>query len=139
MKTQTTPHYREARSPARSGSQIARARELRRDQTESEEAAWRLLRTFRFKGFKFRRQHQVGQCIVDFCCPQRRLIVELDGSVHAQPSQTRRDAGRDAELKRMGYTVLRFPNGIVTEAPELFARKVLDMAWSLPNAFTGEL
>ena len=55
------------------------------------------------------------------------------------PSQTRRDTHRDAELKRMGSTVLRFPNGIVTEAPELFARKVLDIAWSLPNAFTGEL
>jgi very-short-patch-repair endonuclease len=65
--------------------------------------------------------------------------VELDGSVHAQPSQTRRDASRDAELRRMGYTITRFPNGIVMEAPELFERKVLDAAWSLPNVFTGEL
>jgi len=39
----------------------------------------------------------------------------------------------------MGYTVTRFPNGIVLEAPELFVEKVLDVAWSLPNAFTGEL
>jgi len=39
----------------------------------------------------------------------------------------------------MGYTVLRLPNGIVTEVPELFEGKVLDMSWSLPNAFTGEL
>jgi very-short-patch-repair endonuclease len=81
----------------------------------------------------------VGRYVVDFCCPQRRLIVELDGSVHAQPGQTQRDASRDAELRRMGYTVTRFPNGIVMEAPELFASKVLDVAWSLPNAFTGEL
>jgi len=98
-----------------------------------------LLRTLRFKGFRFRRQHAVGGYIVDFCCPKRHLIVELDGSVHAQPSQTRRDAGRDAELRRMGYIVTRFPNGIVLEAPELFVEKVLDVAWSLPNAFTGEL
>jgi very-short-patch-repair endonuclease len=81
----------------------------------------------------------VGRYIVDFCCPQRRLIVELDGGVHAQPGQRRRDACRDAELKRMGYTVARLPNGIVMEAPELFVSKVLDVAWSLPNAFTGEL
>jgi very-short-patch-repair endonuclease len=81
----------------------------------------------------------VGQYVVDFCCPQRRLIVELDGGVHAQPGQTRRDTSREAQLKRMGYTVTRFPNGIVTDAPELFVRKVLDIAWSLPNAFTGEL
>jgi len=53
--------------------------------------------------------------------------VEPDGSVHAQPSQTRRDASRHAELKRAGYTVTRFPNGIVLEAPELFLEKVLDV------------
>jgi very-short-patch-repair endonuclease len=81
----------------------------------------------------------VGRYIVDFCCPQRRLVVELDGSVHAQPSQTRRDATRDAQLEHMGYTVIRLPNGIATEAPELFVSKVLHLAWALPNAFTGEL
>jgi very-short-patch-repair endonuclease len=81
----------------------------------------------------------VGPYIVDFCCPQRRLIVELDGGVHAQPSQTRRDASRDRKLRSLGYTVMRLPNGIVMEAPELFVSKVLDVAWSLPNAFSGEL
>jgi len=65
--------------------------------------------------------------------------VELDGSVHAQPSQAKHDASRDAKLKRLGYTTMRIPNGMVLEAPELFARKVLDVAWSLPDAFTGEL
>jgi very-short-patch-repair endonuclease len=65
----------------------------------------------------------VGRYIVDFCCPQRRLVVELNGSVHAQPSQTRRDASRDAELKRTGCTVTRLPNGMVLEAPELFVER----------------
>jgi len=138
VKQETTQRYRQRRSLARSEAQIAWARDLRRNQTECEEMAWRLLRTLRFRGFKFRRQHAVGQYVVDFCCPQRRLIVELDGSVHAQPSQARRDASRDAELKRWGYTVRRFPNGIVVEAPELFLEKVLDVAWSLPNVFSGE-
>ena len=81
----------------------------------------------------------MGPFIVDFCCPQRPLIVELDGSVHAQPSQTKRDTNRDAELKRRGYVVTRFPNGMALEAPELFVEKVLGVAWSLPNAFSGEL
>ena len=139
MKPKGTQHCRQRRSLARGEVQIAKARELRRNETESEEVAWRLLRTLRFNGFKFRRQHAVGRYIVDFCCPQRRLIVELDGSVHAQPSQTKHDASRDAQLKRMGYTAMRLPNGIVMEAPELFVGKVLDVAWSLPNAFTGEL
>jgi type I restriction enzyme R subunit len=139
VRPEATRPYRQRRSLARSEVQIARARELRRNGTESEEVAWRLLRTLRFRGFKFRRQHAVGQYIVDFCCPQRRLIVERDGSVHAQPSQRKRDARRDRELKCMGYTVTRLPNGMVIAAPELFVRKVLDVAWSLPNAFTGEL
>ncbi len=139
MKPETARLYRQRRSLARSQGQTARARDLRRNETESEKVAWRLLRTVRFKGFKFRRQYAVGRYIVDFCCPQWRLIVELDGSVHAQPSQTRRDASRDAQLKRVGYAVMRLPNGIVMEAPELFVRKVLEVAWSLPNAFTGEL
>jgi type I restriction enzyme R subunit len=139
VKPETTQCYRQRRPLARREAQIAKARELRCNETKSEEAAWRLLRVLRFKGFKFRRQHAVGRYIVDFCCPKRRLIVELDGSVHAQPSQTRRDASRDAELKRMGYAVTRFPNGMVLEAPELFVEKVLDAAWSLPSFFTGEL
>ena len=139
MKPKITERRRQSRSRARSEVQIAKSRELRRHETESDEAAWRLLRTLRFNGFKFRRQYAVGRYIVDFCCPQRRLVVELDGSVHAQPSQTRRDTSRDTELKRMGYYVTRFPNGIVLEAPELFLKKVLDVAWSLPSAFMGEL
>jgi type I restriction enzyme R subunit len=139
VKPETTQRCHRRRSLARSEVQIAKARQLRHQETESEKVAWRLLRTLRFNGFKFRRQHAMGRYIVDFCCPQGRLIVELDGSVHAQPSQTRRDASRDAELKRRGYTVRRFPNRIVLEAPELFLEKVLEVAWSLPNAFTGEL
>jgi very-short-patch-repair endonuclease len=66
-------------------------------------------------------------------------VVELDGSVHGQPSQARRDTQRDKALKQAGYTVLRLPNGIVFEDPEAFVRKVLERAEALPNFFTGEL
>jgi very-short-patch-repair endonuclease len=91
-----------------------------------------LASAFRFASF-------VDRNVADFRHPQRRLIVELDGSVHAQASQTRREASREAELKRMGHPETRLPNGIVGEAPELFVGEVPDAAWSLPNAFTGEL
>jgi very-short-patch-repair endonuclease len=57
----------------------------------------------------------------------------LDGSAHAQPGQVSQDRRREAHLNRRGYTVARFPNGIVLEAPELFADKVLKLAWSLPS------
>ncbi len=83
-------------------------------------------------------------------------MVELEGSVHAQPSQAVRDARRDNYLKRLGYAVLRLPDGIVLEAPDEFMRRVEDCVWSLevivppgvarrlarlglPNVFTGDL
>ena len=127
--------YRTTRSLGRTGAQIKRAHELRHDPTDTEQAAWCILRSIKFKGFKFRRQHPLGPYIVDFYCAQRRLIVELDGSVHAQASQAGRDARRDAHLKNMGYRMLRFSNGMVQEAPELFVQKILDAVWSLPEAF----
>ena len=133
--TQIANRHRQSRSQGRSPEQIVRARELRQTSTETEQAAWRLLRGIKFKGFKFRRQHPLGPYVVDFCCAQRRLIVELDGSVHAQPDQARRDVRRDAYLKKLGYTILRFPNGIVEAAPEEFVGKVWDAVWSLPEAF----
>ena len=129
---------RKRRSLARGAAHIDRARDLRKTETESEQAAWRLFRTIKFKGFKFRRQHPLGQYIVDFCCPRRRLVVELDGGVHGQPSQANRDSRRDAHLENMGYTVARFPNGMVLEAPELFVEKVLSIVWSQPDAFADE-
>ena len=139
MKPDSGPRIRQRRSFARSSAQVSKARALRQGETESEKIAWRLLRNLRSKGFRFRRQHAVGHYIVDFCCCQRRLIVELDGSVHAQPGQAKRDAIRDEQLKRMGYTVARFPNGMVLQAPELLTEKVLDIAWSLPEAKTEKL
>src|ERR1035437_5679209 len=103
--------YRRTRSLARTAGQIDKARELRQTPTETERTAWHLPRGLRSRGFKFRRQHPVGPYVADFCCTELRLIVELDGSVHGQPSQARSDARRDAYLKSMGYTVLRLPNG----------------------------
>ena len=62
---------------------------------------------------KFRRQHPIGPFVVDFCCPDRRLVVELDGPVHLLPAQREHDAEREALLAAAGYTVLRFPNATV--------------------------
>jgi len=126
---------RKTRSDARAAEHMERARQLRHTPTEAEEAAWYLLRCLRLKGFKFRRRHPLGPYIADFCCPQHRLVVELDGGVHGRHEQAKKDARRDAHLKSLGYTVLRVPNGMVLEAPELFVDKVLDTVWSLPEPF----
>jgi very-short-patch-repair endonuclease len=94
--------------PHRSKTAIRkRARELRRRMTPAEMLLWQALRGRR-TGFKWRRQHPIGPFIVDFYCAERRLIVEVDGSVHDQ--QIERDTERAIWLQQHGYTLMRFTN-----------------------------
>ena len=70
-----------------------RARQMRRDPTDAEKRMWRLPRDRRLARFKFRREEALGPYIVDFICFEQQLIVELDGSQHADSNyDTRRDA-----------------------------------------------
>ncbi len=68
---------------------------------------WSLLRD-QSLGVKFRRQHPIGSFIVDFCCVEKKLVVELDGGQHA--TQTESDDKRTRFLNARGYRVLRFWN-----------------------------
>ena len=87
---------------------VERARELRKKQTPAEQVLWEMLRDRQLMGLKFRRQHQVGNYILDFYCHEAKLAVELDGAVHEQ--RRAKDAKRDAYLKSQGIQVLRIPN-----------------------------
>ena len=89
---------------------VEHARKMRKEQTPAEEALWQLLRDRQLDGLKFRRQHQIGDYIVDFFCSEYGLIVELDGTVHDELSRQKADKKRDAYLRSLGYKVLRFPN-----------------------------
>jgi very-short-patch-repair endonuclease len=109
-----------------------RVRELRHQQTEAEKAAWHLLRDRRI-GVKFRRQYPIENYVVDFYCCDLHLAVELDGGVPSQPSQMKKGAAKDAFLGKVGVRVLRLPNGLVTEDPEGFIRKVRDVAETVRN------
>ena len=86
------------------------ARGLRHNQTDDEKALWRALRARRFAGFKFRRQHTIGNHILDFYCADAKLAVELDGSQHGQPEGMQRDAERERFLTERGIATLRFWN-----------------------------
>jgi very-short-patch-repair endonuclease len=87
---------------------VDRARSLRRDATEAENKLWRVLRNRQVDGVKFRRQVPIDRYFADFCWHDCMLIVELDGSQHAE--QERYDAARTAHLEAKGYRVLRFAN-----------------------------
>ena len=71
---------------------------------------WRALRSHRFAGFKFRRQHPAGDYILDFYCAAAKLAVELDGSQHGLPEGLQRDAVREKNLAEQDIETLRFWN-----------------------------
>jgi len=102
-----------------------RVRELRRRQTEAEKAAW-CLRRGRRLGAKFRRQFRIHGGVLDFYCFEHRLAIELDGSVHSQPDQMRKEAVKEDSLRTLGIRLLRIPNGMVLEHPDEFVRTVVD-------------
>jgi very-short-patch-repair endonuclease len=84
-----------------------RRRELRQNSTPAEKIMWQCLRGNRF-GFKFRRQHSLGSFIVDFYCPEKRLIIEIDGGVHLENQEL--DQARDEYFRQLNYKVIRFWN-----------------------------
>jgi len=88
---------------------LTRARELRQPLTPAELAVWARVRR-RQLGLHFRRQHPIWRFIVDFYCAAARLIVEVDGEIHAEPDQIEYDAAREEWLVRRGYRVIRFTN-----------------------------
>jgi very-short-patch-repair endonuclease len=89
----------------------ARAQELRRQMTPSETKLWDRLRANRLEGFHFRRQQIIDGYIVDFYCHSVGLVVEVDGDIHLK--QEDYDQYRDAHLRELGLTVLRFPTSEV--------------------------
>jgi very-short-patch-repair endonuclease len=88
---------------------IERRRELRQNQTPSEKKLWWYLRGQKL-GAKFKRQHSIGGYILDFYCPEKKLIIELDGEVHNSEEAREYDTVRDKYFIELGYKVLRFKN-----------------------------
>ena len=86
---------------------------LRKNMTPAEFVLWEELKGNKLLRTKFRRQHPINQFIVDFYCHKCRLVIELDGSIHDLEEQKERDEGREAMLKDLGLTVIRFSNAEV--------------------------
>ncbi len=86
---------------------LARAKWMRAHPTDAEKRLWSILRNKRLSGYKFKRQAILDWYIVDFVNFEHRIIVEADGSQHAD---SKYDERRDAYLKAQGFTILRFWN-----------------------------
>jgi very-short-patch-repair endonuclease len=88
---------------------LERAKQNRKALTPFEAKLWARLNNSQLGGFKFRRQHVIDRCIVDFFCPDRGLIVEVDGDTH----DVARDAARDRHHESLGFTTIRVTNADV--------------------------
>ncbi len=87
-----------------------RRKELRNNPTQAEEFLWNYLKNSKLNGRKFRRQHSIGNFIVDFYCPKERLVVELDGAVHFNDKAIEYDKHRTKYLENKRINVIRFEN-----------------------------
>jgi len=112
---------------------VKRARELRDKQTPAEDTLWELLRDRRFMNVKFRRQHQIGDYLVDFFCNEAKLVVETDGPIHERDSKRKHDQKRDAYLEALGYRVRRFKNEQVEQNPEAVLEDLRRTIEELPS------
>ena len=86
-----------------------RARQLRNDMTAPERTLWSILRNRQLDGYRFRRQHPVGDFIVDFFCPAARLVIEVDGDSHEDQMEYDRRRSRWLAAQKH-YRVLRVSN-----------------------------
>lgn len=97
------------------------ARRLRANATEAEQKLWSQLRKRQLYGFQFRRQYSIGPFFVDFVCLEAKLLIEVDGSQHADREE--QDERRSAFLRANGYRVLRFWNfGVMSDVDSVVER-----------------
>ena len=108
----------------------AEARRLRRNMTPAEKKLWQALKGKKLDGLKFRAQHPVGPCILDFYCPACKLVVELDGGVHEE--QADYDESRTQQLENYDHRVIRFRNEEVLEDLPSVLEQILEAARESP-------
>jgi len=89
---------------------LNQAKILRKKMTTQERKLWSILRNSQFYGLKFRRQVPIGNCIVDFVCEAKNIIIELDGGQHNKIKNIEHDNQRTKFLQSKGYIVVRFWN-----------------------------
>jgi adenine-specific DNA-methyltransferase len=105
---------------------VIKARELRKNLTETERFLWRHLRLRQLGSFKFRRQQPIGRYIVDFVCFEKQLIIEVDGGQHSE--QVTYDSERNAWLEGQGVRILRFWNNqVLTETEAVIETIVAEL------------
>ncbi|MEL1255809.1 vitamin B12 dependent-methionine synthase activation domain-containing protein [Flavobacterium sp. DGU38] len=100
----------ETANPALYGILKEHAKNMRNQPTEAEKMLWNILSNKGIEDFKFRRQHIIGDYIADFVCLEKRLVIEVDGSIHDGLEQIGKDKERTSWLESKGFKVIRYTN-----------------------------
>jgi riboflavin-specific deaminase-like protein len=108
--------------------------ENRSQPTGAEDFLWQQLRAEKLEGYKFRRQHIIGNFIVDFVCLAKKLVIEVDGLIHQLPESQVSDEERTMWLGMKGYTVIRFTNEEILFDVENALNKIKQKLKELPFA-----
>ncbi len=102
------------------------SRKLRKNQTPHESKLWYNLRNRFLGNLKFRRQYKIGKFVVDFYCPAKKLVIELDGGHHAKIESIIKDRQRQRWIEAQGYKVLRFENSEIDENLDGVLEKIME-------------
>ena len=109
-----------------------RRRYLRQNSTKAEQIIWQCIRNSKL-GYKFRRQYSVGPYIADFCCPELKLIVEIDGAYHDDEEQIKQDKEREEYLEAAEFKIIRFRNEDIKYNYILVSEKIKKIYLKIKN------
>jgi very-short-patch-repair endonuclease len=128
---------------------VKRARQLRKHMSLPEVMLWKALRGRAEDEPIFRRQHPIGPYVLDFFCAKARLCIEVDGGSHSFGDRPKADARKDAYLRSLGITVVRYAASEVISDTQGIANSLIQLArgrsapsttsWSPSPADAGEV
>jgi very-short-patch-repair endonuclease len=103
-------------------------KQSRKKQTPWEHKLWYFIRAKRLAGLKFKRQVRIGPYVVDFCCREIKMIIELDGGQHDELLNRAVDTQRGEFLAKEGYQVIRFWNNEIEFNMEGILNRLLELS-----------
>ena len=122
-------HQNETAAPDRYDILKRFAKENRHNMTLAEKILWEELRNKK-TGYKFRKQHPIGDYIADFICIEKKLVIEVDGGYHNTLEQQQDDAVRTIDIEKMGYSVIRFTNDEVEKQPATIILRIKEILYN---------
>ena len=116
---------------------VVAARKNRIESTPAERVLWQALRNQQLGGMKFRKQHPVGNYVIDFFCVDEMLAIEVDGSIHDNQEHYDLDQERTQRLNEQDIRVLRFSNMSILEDLPSVLEKIKSFVINTPIRKAG--